>query len=105
MRVDANVIAGDVFDDLTDDFLYLVRQRAAVGVAQHHPARAFLVGRFGAGERETRVGFVTIEEMLAVEQHLTALPLRGSYAVADRGKVLLGRGLERNAHLVVPGFG
>ena len=71
--VNADVIAGDMLDHLADDRLDLVRQRAAVGVAQHHPARAFLVGGLGAGEREFRIGLVAVEEMLAVEQHLAAL--------------------------------
>ena len=53
VRMDADVVAGDVLDDLADDRLDLVRQRAAVGVAQHHPARALLVGGLGAGERDS----------------------------------------------------
>ena len=82
--VDADMVARDVLDDLADDLLHLVRQRAAVGVAQHHPARAFVVGGLGAGEREVRIGLVAVEEVLAVEQHLEALlpwrraPSRGS---------------------------
>ena len=43
--------------------------------------------------------------MLAVEQHLAALRLGSAHAVADRGEVLLVAGLERDAHVVVPGFG
>ena len=42
---------GIVLHDLADDLLHLVRQRAAIGVAEHDPARAFVVGRLGAGER------------------------------------------------------
>ena len=43
MGVDADMIAGNFLHHLRDDFLDLVWQRAAVGVAQHHPARARLV--------------------------------------------------------------
>ena len=82
----------------------LVRQRAAVGVAEHDPARALVIGRLGAGERELRIGLVAVEEMLAVEQHLAALGLGGAHAVADRGEVFLERGLERDAHVIVPRF-
>src|ERR1700722_7074439 len=43
--------------------------------------------------------------MLAVEQYFAALGLGGADAVADRGEhFLLGR-LERNAHVIIPGFG
>src|SRR5205814_985062 len=48
---------------------------------------------------------VAVEEVLAVEQHLAALGLGGAHAVADRGEVLLGRGFERDAHVVVPRLG
>ncbi len=72
MGVDADVIAGDVLCHLGDDGLDLVRHGAAIGVAQHHPARAGIVGRFGAGQREFRVFLVAVEEMLAVEHDLAA---------------------------------
>ena len=54
MGVDAETVARHVPRDLGDDALDLVRQRAAVGVAQHDPARAGLVGGRGAGERVSR---------------------------------------------------
>ncbi len=60
--------------------LDFMRQRAAIGVAQHHPARAFLVGRLGAGERESGLGLVAVEEMLAVEQDFAAFGLGGAHA-------------------------
>ena len=99
------MIAGHMLDHLADDGLDLVRQRAAVGVAQHDPARALLVGGLGAGQRIGRIGLVAVEEMLAVEQHLAAFGLGGLHAVADRGEVFLERGLERDAHVIVPGLG
>ena len=105
MRVNADMVAGNFFTDLADDFLHLVRQRAAVGVAQHHPARAFVVGRLGAGERIGRIGLVAVEEMLAIEQHLAAFGLGGAHAVADRGEVLLLGGLQRHPHVIIPGLG
>ena len=103
--VDADVVAGDRLHHLADDCLHLVRQRAAIGVAQHHPARALVVGRLGAGERVFGVGLVAVEEMLAVEQHFPALRLGGAHAVADRGDVFLLRRLQRHAHVVIPGLG
>ena len=105
MGVDADMVAGNVLADLADDLFHLVRQRAAIGVAEHDPARAFLIGRLGAGERVGGIGLVTVEEMLAVEQHLAAFGLGGAHAVADRGEVLLIGRLQRDAHVIVPGFG
>ena len=75
MGVDADVVAGDRLAHRADDLLDLVRQRAAIGVAQHHPARARVIGRLGAGQRVFRIGLVAVEEMLAVEQHFAALAL------------------------------
>jgi hypothetical protein len=81
VRVDADVVAGHVLHHFADDLLDLVRQRAAVGVAQHHPARARLVRRLGAGERVFRIGLVAVEEVLAVDQHLAAL-LLGAFTLS-----------------------
>ena len=103
--VNADMVSGNLLADLADDLLDLVRQRAAVGVAEHDPAGAGIVGGPGAGKRVGRVRLVAVEEMLAVEQHLAALCRGRAHAVADRGEVLLVAGLERDAHVVVPGFG
>ena len=93
------------FHHLADDLFDLVRQRAAIGVAQHDPARAFFVGGLGAGQRVFRIGLVAVEEMLAVEQHFPALCLGRADAVADRGEVFLVRRLQRDVDVVVPGLG
>ena len=49
MGVDADMVARHDRRDGFDDGFDLVRQGAAIGVAQHHPAGAFLIGRTGAG--------------------------------------------------------
>ena len=49
--MDADMVARDHLANFADDLFHLVRQRAAIGVAQHDPARAFVVGRLGAGQR------------------------------------------------------
>ena len=101
--VDADMVArARALTTSPHDALDLVRQRAAIGVAQHHPARAGLVGRPGAGERIVRIGLVAVEEVLAVDQDLAALLPCRRHAVADRGEVLLVGGLERDAHVIVP---
>ena len=105
MGVDADVIAGDVLHHFRDDGLDLVRHGAAIGVAQHHPARAGFVGRLRAGQRELRIFLVAVEEVLAVEHHLAPGLLRGGHAVADGGEVLLVGGLKGDPHLVGGRFG
>ena len=47
--VDADVVAGDRLAHRADDLLDFVRQRAAIGVAQHDPARAGVISCLGAG--------------------------------------------------------
>jgi len=105
MGVNADVVAGDCFHHFADDRFDFMRQRTAIGVAQHDPARAFGVSGFRALKRILRIGFVTVEEMLAVEQHFTAFSLRRFHAVADRGEVFLVGRLQSDAHMVVPGLG
>ena len=83
MGMDADVAARDVFDDIADDGLDLVRHGPAIGVAQHHPARAGIIGRPGAGQREFAVLPVAVEEMFAIDHHLAAGGFRSSDAVAD----------------------
>ena len=102
MGVNADMIARDDLADLADDLFDFVRQRAAIGVAKHDPARAFVIGRFGAGQRVSRIRLVAIEEMLAVEHHFAAFGLGGAHAVADRGQHFLFRRLQRDAHVVIP---
>ena len=63
-------LARDMAHHLGDDVLDLVRQRAAVRVAEHHPARARVIGCFRAGKRIGRIGFVAVEEMFAIDERL-----------------------------------
>ena len=73
MGVDAEMIARDHASTTSATMRRdLVGQRAAIGVAEHDPARAGLVGRPGAGQRVVRVGLVAVEEVLAVEHDLAA---------------------------------
>ncbi len=100
MGVDADVIARNLLHHLSDDGLDLMRHGAAIGVAQHHPARAGIVSRLRTSQREFRIFLVAVEEMLAVEHHFAAGLLRRLHAVTDRGKIFLVGGLERHAHLI-----
>ena len=106
VRMDAEMAAGHGFRHGTDDLGHLAGQRAAIGVAQHHPARAGRVGFRGAGQRIGRIGLVAVEEVLAVDQHFLArraAPPRR--CLADRLEVLLVAAAQRHAHVIVPGLG
>ncbi len=74
MAMDRQPVAGDArFDHRAGDIVDLARQRAAVGVAQHHPARAGVVGGERRVERIGRIRLVAVEEMLGVKQRFLAL--------------------------------
>ena len=59
---------------LAHDAQHLVRQRAAVGVAEHDRVGAGLGGRPADLERVGRVGLVAVEEVLGVEEDRAARP-------------------------------
>ena len=65
---DDHVVA-DVAMHVGDDRLDLVRQRAAVGVAQHDVARAVDDRGLERPQRELRVALEAVEEVLHVDQH------------------------------------
>ena len=70
--VDGETIAGNHARDVADDPLDLMGQRAAVGVAEHRPARPGRYRSLCAGERVYRVSLVAVEEMLAIDHRFAA---------------------------------
>ncbi len=105
MGVDAEMVAGHAGRDRAHDGFDLVRQRAAIGVAQHDPARAGLVGGFGAGERVIGIVLVAVEEMLAIDDGLAPRRDRRLHALGNAFEVLLQRAAERDMNLVIPALG
>ena len=105
MGVNAEVVAGDRRGHCADDFLDLLRQRAAIGVAEHHPAGARRVRCLGTGERIGGIRLVAVEEVLAIEEHLLPRRARRGDRLADAVEVLLLGGAERDADVIVPGLG
>ena len=102
MSVDAEVATRHVGRDVADDGAHFGRQRAAIGVAQHHPAGASLVSLLGAGQRIGGIGLEAVEEMFAVDQDFLAGGLRGLDRLADGLEVLLVGAAQRHAHVIVP---
>ena len=102
VNMDAKTIARDVPDDLGHDPFDLLGQRAAIGVAQHDPARAGVIGRLGADERVSRIGLVAVEEMLAIDQRLAPAFDDGLRRLLDRREVLFETDAERDIDVKVP---
>ena len=100
--VDAEIFARNDARDLADDAFDLVRQRSAVGVAQHRPARAGLDRGAGAGERVFWVGLVAVEEMFAIDHRLAAGGDRRLHAVGDGVEVLVERAAQRDMDVIIP---
>ena len=103
--MDAEIFARNDARDVADDAFDLVRQRSAVGVAQHRPARAGLDRGAGAGERVFWVGLVAVEEMFAIDHRLAAGGDRRLHAVGDGFEVLVERAAERDMDVIVPRLG
>ena len=104
MRVNAEVIAGDVPGDNANDRLDLVRHGAAIGVTQDNPPCTGVIGGPGTGQRERWVFPVAVEEMFAVHHDLAASRRGGLHAVADRRQIFIVRGLERDPDLIGRGL-
>jgi hypothetical protein len=99
VSVDAESVRRDLPHDLFDDTCDLVRQTAAVGVAQHDPARAAALGRLEAGECVARISRIAVEEMLGIEHHLGHAPACLRHALLDHAQVLVERHAERQLRL------
>ena len=78
--------------ELADDLHDLVRQRAAVGVAQDDRVGASPLGRRDDLERVRRIGLVAVEEVLGVEEDGAVLRLEVGDRVVDHPQVLFERG-------------
>ena len=105
MRVNAQMRAGDVLHHLFDDILDLVRQRAAIGVAQHDPARARFMRRARALQGVIAIGLEAVEEMLAIKNGLAPMLAHVFDRVRNAVEVLVQRAAQRHMHMVIPCLG
>jgi hypothetical protein len=90
---------------LGDDALDLLRQRAAIGVAQHDPARAGVVRGARALQGVFGVRLVAVEEMLAIDHGLAASGARDLHGLGDAVEIFVERAAQRDMHLIVPALG
>src|SRR5262245_19119290 len=100
--MDAKMIARDVLDDFGHDPFDLLGQRAAIGVAEHDPARAGVIGGLGASERVSGIDLVAVEEMLAIDQRLAPARDDGLGRFLDRREILFEADAERDIDVEVP---
>ena len=94
-------IVADVRLHVGDDLSDLVRQRAAVRVAQDEVRRAVDDGRLDRPQRELGVLAIAIEEVLEVDQHLPARTVQEGDRIGDHRRPLVECGLERFDDLVL----
>ena len=85
-----------------DDVLRVLREHAAVRIAQAHGLRPALDGRLRRAHRKGAVVEEAVEEMLGVEDHAPAVFREEAHALADHAQVfVLGR-LEHVVHVEAP---
>ena len=96
VAVDAD---GDVGADVGDDGgrhrFDLVRERAAVGVAQDDVAGAVDDGRLEGAQRELGIGLVAVEEVLHVDEDEAAGVAQVAHRVGDHRLAFVERRLQR----------
>ena len=102
--MDADPVARNLLHHLAHDALDLVREGAAVGVAEHEPACAGLLRSNETRHRIVGIGLVAVEEMLGVEHHLVHAGLRIGERVRDHLEVLVAVDLEGDVDVEVPGL-
>ena len=93
-------IAADVGDHGGGRRFDLVRQRAAVGVAQHDVAGAADDGGFEGPQRELGIGLEAVEEVLHVDEDQPAGVTEEAHRVGDHRLALVERRLQRLGDVV-----
>ena len=87
------------------DLGHLVRQRAAIGVAEHQVARSVHDGGLDGSQRELGVVLVPVEEVLEVDEHSATVAVQELHRVGDHRRTLVERGLQCLEHVIVPALG
>ncbi len=88
--------------DLPHDARDVRRERAAVRVAEHQALGPLLSRRLEHADREVRVSQVAVEEVLGVEEDVSALGAEMPDGVADHRHALVEVGPERLLDVDVP---
>ncbi len=102
--VDAELLGRHDRGNLLGDRLHLVRQRAAIGVAEDNPAGAGGKRRLEAGQRIVGIGLEAVEEMLGVEHQLAGMLSGLAQRVLDHAQVLVELDTQGTDHLPCRGL-
>ena len=81
-----------------------LRQRSAIGIAQHQQVRTRAVRRAQRRQRVVRIVLVAVEKMLRVVEHLASVAFQKRHGVRDHREVFLPRHPEHLDHLERPRF-
>ena len=74
MRMNAQPITRDAGGNhLADDLTNLSRQHPAIGITQHNPARAGIIGSVNSLQRIGRIGLIPIKKMFGIKQGFAVL--------------------------------
>ena len=83
---------------------HIMGQRATVGVTQHNPARAGIIGRLGRSNCIIRIGLEPVKEMLCIKQRLAPLPCDMCNGCFDIFDVFVQRYPQRSLHMKIMRF-
>ena len=104
VRMDAERGGGEVVCGGAKDRSDLVRQTAAVGVAEHDQIGTAVAGGGQGGKRVVGIVLVTVEKMLGVVDHLAAMTLEMAHGVGDHGAVFRRIDAEHLGDVQTPAF-
>ena len=99
------MVAGNMLGDIRHDFKNFIRQGAAIGVAQHHPAGAGFKGCRGTCQRIIAIGFIAVEKMLAIDHGFAPALADGRHAVVNACEIFIIADAQRHIDMIVPAFG
>jgi len=105
VSMDSKIAAWNHRGDIRNNPLDLVGKRAAVGIAQHDPARASLKCRACHSQGVIAVGFVAVEKVLAIYHRFPACRDAGPNRRVDAREVIRVGRSEGDADMVIPRLG
>ena len=101
--VEMNSYGGvEIVADGAHDFANLVRQRTAVGVAEHQPLCPGIGGSRQRLQSEFRVVEVAVEKVLGVEEHPQSLLAQICHRLRDHGETFFQRHSQGFRHMIIP---
>ena len=104
MAMHAEVFSGDMFYHLADNALDIKGQRAAIGIAQHNPARTRIIGSLRAGKRIFRIRLIAVKKMLGIVQRFAFALHHQRDGFGNHADIFGWADTERGFDLRIPAF-